>query len=373
MKNNVSQSISDVIKNIPADKVELVTLSDKQKADVLKHYKENYENPPSLKDLIDIAWPDMNFDGRDKPGMAVRKFLKTLGIKPKTNAHIPVGKYDLSMAEQEFIQNNAASGMKIMEMAKTLFNPKITSLSKEVRAMREFVTKNQIPFLEEEAEQTTEDRFDPPKSYAPCLRLVNKYTHDIINSIAPSEREKQGINALVRFLHTPRFVQMINNYTNKDSRELFLSEFIRACYNKSDLTSDEINLYLNLCSDIVLASGIQKQIEVLSNRLNDIAEDPEGKITLPLAQAITAKTNEFDKCLTRQKQLIGDLNGNRAKRLEKQQSAGQNLFSLVAFWQEKKGREKFLKLAKMKQEALAGVVRDLENMDSIKAEIWGSL
>lgn len=352
-----------------------IELTETQKAELLSFYQKHKhdDSPPSLKDYVNVAFPGLNLDTRFKHGKVVKEFLHSLSIKPRTNVHVKVGEYELSLAEKEFIENNAKD-MKIMEIAKTLFpNEKITPLSKQVRAIIKFVKDNNIVSYEGEAEHFNDDEFQPPSTYTACFRLINKYTHDTLDFQQASEKDKQGVYSLIKYLHSPRFLQMINAYTDERNRELFLSEFVRSCYNKPDLTAEELNLYLNLCSDFVLGATIQSQIEILNNRLNNIADDPDGKLSMALAETISSKTTEYDKCLQRQKNLITTLNGDRAKRLEKLQSGSQSISSLVEFFREEKNRKKMLALTKKREEALDGLRKDFETMDSLKVEIFGSV
>ena len=55
---------------------------------------------------------------------------------------------------------------------------------------------------------------------------------------------------------------------------MFEAEFVRATWDKPDLTSDEINLYINVCIDYIHLKNIQSAINKL-NRMFDEAEDQQ--------------------------------------------------------------------------------------------------
>ena len=188
-----------------------------------------------------------------------------------------------------------------------------------------------------------------------------------------SERDKQGINTLLRYLHGPRFIHMVNTYANDNNRNLFVSEFVRATYDKPDLTVDEVNLYLNLCSDYVSSSQTKREIELLAKRLGELIDDPDGKMSTSLADTISAKNKEYNDCLERQEKLINKLNGSRAIRLKNQTAANSSIKSLVEYWKTEKTRIKLIGLAKIKEKARQASVIDLHSLDSVKAEIFGAV
>ena len=65
-----------------------------------------------------------------------------------------------------------------------------------------------------------------------------------------------NVESCIRFLGAPRFIQVINTYTSGSDRKLFEAEFIRTVWNKPDLTSDELNLYINVCMDYIHLKNI---------------------------------------------------------------------------------------------------------------------
>ncbi len=369
------KKIDKLFKAVIEDPDEIITLTDDQKSKLITAWKSAPHNsPPKLKDLVETAFPGSGFDGRSKQAKAIKDFLATYNVFPETNVIKIVGKHELTVAEKDFIQSNYDLDQdNKMEIAQMLFpDKKITPLSKEFKAIYTFIKELHFS-APKEGQSVDNGDFTPPRTYTECLRLTNKYTHDVINPQDASEREKQGINVLIKYLHSPRFVHMINTYRKTMNRELFLSEFIRATYDKPDLTNDELNLYLNLCSDYVMASQQKSEIELLNQRLTEIIDDPDGKITTSLAEMISAKTREYNDCLKRQEQLINKLNGSRAVRLKHQASANASIRSLVEYWREEKGRKKMIHIANLKEKAKLETVNNFNSMESIKVEIFGAM
>jgi hypothetical protein len=370
------EKIKALSKNyISIDAEKDVILSDNQKEAIIKAWHQDSKNPPSIKNLVDLLYPHMGLDGRSKQGKAIKEYLSTFDLKPKTNA--PPDKkpdYELSHAETEFIRNNFVS-MKTMEMAKHLWGPAMSPLDKQSRALVDFIRELNYQPSEESSEEYPEDCFTPPKTYTKCLNLINQYAYNVIDFHNASEKEKRGVETLIRYLHSPRFIHTINSYASKRHRELFASEFIRTTYDKPDLTADELNLYINLCCDYVLGVMIQREIEMLSETMKEILEDPEKKrhLTDGFSKTISAKTQEYNDCLKRQKDLVKELNGTRSARLNKQANMNHSVLSLIEYWREEKKRLKMLHVAEMKKQLVGEEINKLLSVDSIRCEIFGAV
>lgn len=365
------------VKNMMSDEEDVVViLSEEQKQNLLNAWKSApIDKPPTQKELVKIAFPNIEVDARSKQGKAVKEFFASFGFKPKPSTWVNVGAYTLSVAEKDFIQSNYDKLLdNKLEIANLLFpDKKITPLSREFKAIYNFIKESEIFAPQEEEPEDDKCLFTPPRTYTECLRLINKYTHDIISIQDASEREKHGVNVLIKYLHSPRFIHMINTYEIESNRNLFLAEFIRATYDKPDLTVDELNLYLNLCSDYVSSSQIKREIELLSKRLGEIMDYPDGKMSTSLADTISAKNKEYNDCLDRQEKLVNKLNGSRAIRLKNQAVANSSVKSLVEYWREEKNRRKMLHIAKIKEKARLETAINLNSMDSIKTEMFGAV
>ena len=84
-------------------------LTDEQKVAVLNEWNNRPDNPPSLLELIRVAYPDKEYDGRTKEGRAVKKFLSTRQIVAD-GAHVykPKDKVALTQEHKEYITNNVS-------------------------------------------------------------------------------------------------------------------------------------------------------------------------------------------------------------------------------------------------------------------------
>ena len=137
-EKDLNKKIDKLISSNVEPLVEIV-LTEEQKKIIIDLWRNvPKDEPPSLKELTLAAFPGLEFDGRSKQGKAVREFLATFGISPKRNVHEKIGKFELSVAEKEFIQNNLDI-MKNLEISKTLWGDSMTPLSRQFIALKKFI------------------------------------------------------------------------------------------------------------------------------------------------------------------------------------------------------------------------------------------
>jgi hypothetical protein len=126
------------------------------------------------------------------------------------------------------------------------------------------------------------------------VKKINDATGNVFEEDKINRQHRICVDKLTINLNNSRFVKIMNNYTLKDDRELFEQEFIRLTWDKPDLTSDEINLYMNVCKEIINLEVISKHLNKL-NDMFDIANDQE-EMSVRLAEIIKAKSSEYHQC-----------------------------------------------------------------------------
>lgn len=354
---------------------ENIELSDVQKQILLKLWRESpKDKPPKIKELVEILFPKQNLDGKSKQARVIKEFLAQYNAIPDTNVHKTVGPYVLTEAEKDFIRNHIGP-LTPLEITRKLFsNDKLMPLSKEFRAIKKYIDDNninQIANTVEGIEQTEDFDYETPKNYSECLKVVNKYNNNVLAIQDISEKQKRGVHMLRTFLNSHRFIAALNKFRSTEDKHLFLSEFVRATYDKPDLTVDEVNLYISLCASYPLELSALGEKEILNQKLEDEASN--GRISTNTIEALTAKTEEYHEYQSKQQKLIKELNGSRATRINNQVAANQSVMVLVEYWMEEKKREKMLKHADTMRKALKETAQEILTMDSIKAEIYGGL
>jgi len=335
-----------------------------------KFIDNNYIQIPDIDQLTRTIFNNEELDGRNKEGKAVAAYMLEKGYNYKTRVHKKVKKINLTEDQKELIREYSKDDLSSLQIAQIIFQDReVKNLSIEQRTVAEFLKTNSKNFIRPDDNEEKHE-YKPPSSTNVIIKKINDVAHvelkEDINSL--KKNVKDGVLALKKYLNSPRFVQLMNTYNCQDA-ELFEAEFIRASWDKSDLTADEVNLYINVCVDYVNLKTIQKNMEKL-NRMFDDCED-QTEMSVKLAEILKAKSAEYHQCEQRQESLIKKLNGDRSVRMKNKQDGLASVLNLVQSFQEYEERQRMIDIAE-KQKLLVSEEADrLENMDSWKARILG--
>ena len=354
-------------------------LSPEQQALILEEWNRRDVNhpdgPPSLNELIKIAFPDTeNADGRTKEGRIVKEFLSSRNMAARSlHDYVPKGKIELTEEHKEYIANNA-NLMRGYEIARVIFqDASLSHVSQEARTVNEYIRTldMSVSSFNEEAE-VAEDDYKPPKTFTQALNRVNKFVLDGIDKEKITAKQKKDVASLIGYLHTFRFLHQINSYDDNTNRGLFESSFIRYTYDKNDLTQEEVDQYILLSAEVCIASNIQRRVEHLQRLLDDTANNTEGtRISMSLVEAINTAQNEYNQCVNRQHKLLGDLKQKRSDRLSKKIDNSASILNLVEAWKDEETRKQMIELANRQKSSLENEVQKLADMDDLKCRILG--
>ena len=340
-------------------------LSEEQK----QFIRDNFKSNPNLLELTRQVFEDPTIDGRSKEGRAVREFLAEEQLEYKTTKRDKVPDIQLTDEQIEFIKAQAQNNLSAYQIAEILFpDVNVKRFCKEHMTIVEFLREYEPAYVHE-TETALNKTYNPPKIFSTALKKINTFTLREMDEEKLSHDEIDCIEALMRSLSAPRFVQVISNYNSMKDRELFEAEFVRATWDKPDLTSDEINLYINVCVDYINLKNISSHIEKLNTMFNEVEDQQD--MTVRLAEVLKSKTDEYDKCEKRMESLIKKLNGDRAERLKNRRQDNATIISLVKNFQAESERRRMIQLAEMQKKLVEDEVERLDNMDSWKARILG--
>jgi hypothetical protein len=256
-------------------------------------------------------------------------------------------------------------------MAKILFkNDILTNLSQETRSVLEFIKTIPTNIKFNDNENITTEGYKPPKSEERMLAKINRYILDGIDKNKISHKQKRDIFALIGYMNTYRFIHQINLYDSEDDRDLFESSFVRYTYDKGDLTQEEVDQYIVLCTEVVISSNIQQTINVLQNQI-DLSIEGDGKIPMALVEASNTARKEYNDCVNRQQKLLNELKVKRSDRLSKQVKETASILNLVEMWKEEESRAKLLKMAELRKKSLSDEIERFSSMDEVKCKILG--
>lgn len=224
-----------------------------------------------LNELVRAAFGNSQLDGRSKEGRLVRKFLIDQGLSFSTTERKPKEKLELTDENKDFILRKNGEGMSSLKIAEALFEREIAPLSQEWRLV--------FGFLEEstgESKSMSDGELSvyvPPKADSRIVSKINEAAGINLDLAKLNRQHQICIERLKANLSNSRFVRIVNNYTDKHDRELFEHEFIRLTWSKPDLSSDEINLYMNVCKEIINLEVVSKHL----NKLNKLFDEMDSQ------------------------------------------------------------------------------------------------
>lgn len=351
-----------------ADDVKL-TLEEEKK--VLELWNSRKDNPPSLPETVEHIFGP-NVDARSKQGRAVRTFLASRQISVPKLIYIPKPKIELTAEQKEYISNNCST-QSWLEMARTLSqNPALEHLSQFARAVKEYFDgiPDKIKFKTDQ-EELTIGEYKSPNTVEKVVKRINQYVHNNLDIHKLSPAQKKDVRALMGYLHTYRFITHIKTFATQTDLELFESTFVRMCYDKSDLTEEEVDMYIMYSGEVVTDKSICKRIEMFTKRLEDDLANNNGKVNTAFVESITALRNELNQCRTRQTKLMESLQGKRSERMENRKKEVASILSLVELWKGEETRQKIIKMNELRKEKLKTALEELGTMDELKAAIYG--
>ena len=159
----------------------------------------------------------------------------------------------------------------------------------------------------------------------------------------------------------------------KSDRELFEGSYVRYVWIKDDLQQEELDLYINLCTDIVNLTNMQVELNDLIAMRTQCAEDSEGKrLSLSIVNSIKDVRAEMNESKKRAKNAVEALQGKRNERIDVKAKENASLIQLIDFWRVQESREIMVKLAKVRQQKIKNEIKRIENLDDLKAQVWGN-
>jgi hypothetical protein len=352
--------------NPPVANDEEPMLTDEMKKFIDDHWKDM-----DLMEMTRHIFKDDNLKGTSKQGRLVRQYLIAKGYEYKTTRR-PEVRTELELTEEnkEFITKYAAT-MKPHEIARVVFKDEnLHHFSKEALLVQQYI-KSVSPTLIKKDEEYTDEEYKSPKTFQACYKRIQELTGFYVDEDKLNVKTRKCIEKCLEFLQAPRFVQTVNNLKNVSERAIFESEFIRSVWDKPDLTNDEINLYISLTNEYVIQDRLHRIMGKLNMMLENVTADPDGKISIALADAIKGKSEELHRSLTRQADFTKDLTGKRADRQKLQTAKAKSLVSLVEAFRDEAERKNALRFAELRKKKVADEITRLESEDEWNARIFG--
>ena len=342
-----------------------MNLTEEQK----QYIKNNMSKISNLNELTQKCFRDNDLDGRTKEGRSVREYLIENNIDYKTTRRKPQDKIELNDSQKDFIIQQAEEGLSSLEIAKLIFPKKqVKPLSNEQRTVLAHINEINPDFVPSQDYASVND-YVAPKSSSRVLKKINDATGLALEENKLNRQNQVCVKRLQINLSNSRFLKIINNYLNKQDRELFEQEFIRLSWDKPDLTADELNLYLNVCKEVINLEVVSALLNKLNNMF-DVNEE-QTEVTLRLSDIIKTKSQEYHQCETRIENLTKKLQGDRAERMKKNNKDHASFLAIVHMFQEEEERKNMVHMAEMQKKLIKKEAERMEGMAEWKARILG--
>ena len=344
-------------------------LDDAQKALILEKYQGGVQD---MDMLTKLAWNDQTIDGRHAKGRAVKKFLVENELQYKTLHHERVDKVELTPEMGETILAEARKGKGHLEIAQIVFpDRQVKKLSREWRAVLNFINAHAPDMPRQGGDDPSATKYFAPKEPARVIKKINDATGLNLDTDIQklSHKYKQLVEKLTINLSDLRFKRICDSYASMKDRDLFEQQFISQTWDKPDLTKEELNMYMNVCKDIVTAEQLTAQINTL-NEFFATMEDA-SELTVRFSDTCKAKTDEYNQCQKRISDNIKKLQGDRSERLKNQRGDDTSFIQIVHLFQEEQSRKEMLRLAEIQRAAIEEEATRLENMDSWMCRVLG--
>lgn len=348
----------------PIEEEELVLFDDQKK------FIDNNWTKMDLMEITRRVFNDDTLKGTSRQGRLVRQYLVKKGYEYKTSAKEGRENLELTEENKEFIGKYAAT-MKPYEIARVIFkNEELHHFSKEALVVQAYI-KSVSPTLLKKDDEYTDEEYKSPKTFSSCYKRIQELTGFNVEESKLNVKTRKSIEKCLEFLQAPRFVQTMTNLKNVSERAIFESEFIRSVWDKPDLTNDEINLYISLTYEYVIQDRLHRIMGKLNMMLENVTADPDGKISVSLADAIKGKSEELHRSLSRQADYTKDLTGKRSDRQKLQTARVKSLVSLVEAFRDETERKNALRFAELRKKQVANEITRLESEDEWNCRIFG--
>jgi hypothetical protein len=367
-------------------------------ADQEKIIRQAFENgaTPNLSELTALVFNNPSLDGRSKQGRCIKEYISEFKIgKIKVNVIEKVEPCALTDDQKSQI----SLAVKELDFSSLIFTRKlfnddsISALHREHRAVQGY-----IKFLDDQDDKKNlrldesgdfrsivynpssnakrphiaTDQYRPPATFIQVIARINKYLNYGWREENLKRAQIKCVEALSTYLKIFRFLYQINSYSRQEDRELFEDAFIRYTHDKDDLSQEEVDQFITLSNEVVIAADIQRRIEYLRISLDEMASESDGKkISMSLNEAINNAQTEYNQCISRQDKLYKSLTVNRSKRIEEKRNENASILNLVYAWKQEENRERMIALAERQREALKEEVEKLSSVDEFKAIIRG--
>lgn len=340
--------------------------------------KKNREESDLLT-LTRLAFNDNTLTQYTTEFRNVKRYYSKLYRNDKNEAKSrATGLVPLSDAQIDYIWNNAFC-FKPQEITYQLFPDRLDESDFIRRASQtvgwliiafdlEYLGPN--PDILEES-----DKYIPPTHETDVvIRIRNATGNSTIQAGKLDRHQKDCVKSLKQWLSSSRFMAMMNNNKTKELRKIFEDQFIAAVYDKPDLTPQDVNGFMSLCSEYANQLSLENQVDVFEKLAVNAAtgEGEDKKFDKNILDSLKSARDQLDRCKDNQHRLRVDLGGSLSKRKEEDARYSSSFAEMVLAVRDKNQRAKLLAAAEAHNRGkLKDEIDKVTNHPQDIAEVFG--
>lgn len=349
-------------------------LDEQEKESILSHWNSGVLD---LKKLTELVWPGKGLDGRSYQSKSMKTFLATRNYAPVNSGTYQKKSDDpafqLKEHEVEFIKNHA-SELLAPQIARKLWGEDIAVGDLRLKLCMELYKSLPPELLNPKYVMETKD-YVPPKTDQHVIARLRDYRICDWEIDKLSDKEKLMIRYVIKYTHTYRFISEMNSLTKREERQFVEAGFLKNVYNKNELESEYIDMYISLALSFLETQKMRKEladlIEIKDDELETSRASGKANVSGNIIEAINELRKEISAREAKQEQTIKKLLGDREAQLKNRGENKITVDTLFEAWSNKKRREQILKVAEVRKKKLEDELGDIKSMDALKFEIWG--
>lgn len=286
---------------------------------------------------------------------------------------------DLTEDHKEYIRNNYANASGPWELAKVIFgDPMLPFASRQTRLVSAYL-KQIDPNYKKNDELADDDDYAPPHDVKMLIHRMTAYgmnlkdgDKQLFDPEKLSPNDQKQLNTLLGYMGLPLFKIEASKYVRKIDRVLFESTFIWLCWNKTDLTSEEVHQYIAFSGETVKKNQVERTVQLLDERLNGmLTGSSDGKLNITEIELLNSVREKANASMKQQAALLKSLVGDRSKRMAEKIQSSASMHQLVEAMRRKETRDKIIRLAEKYKSAAKVEVERMGSMDALKCEVFG--
>lgn len=286
---------------------------------------------------------------------------------------------DLTEDHKEYIRNNYVNASGPWELAKVIFgDPMLPFASKQTRLVSSYL-KQIDPNYKKNDELADDEDYEAPRDVRTLIQRMTAYGMNLKdgdkllfdpNKLSPNDQKQ--LSTLLNYMGLPLFKIEATKYVRKIDRILFESTFIWLCWNKTDLTSEEVHQYIAFSGETVKKNQVERTVQLLDERLNGmLTGSSDGKLNITEIELLNSVREKANASMKQQAALLKSLVGDRSKRMAEKIQSSASMHQLVEAMRRKETRDKILRLAEKYKTSAKTEVDRLSTMDALKCELFG--